>query len=80
MPALTFTGHARQQMRERQIPEDAVYHVVGDADEELPREDDCTEYTGRWEERTIFVVACGEDEPFRVRTVIDKTRGRRKRR
>jgi hypothetical protein len=32
VPELIFTAHARDQMRERQIPEAAVYHVTGDAD------------------------------------------------
>ena len=77
MPDLIFTGHARDQMRERHIPEEAVYHVAGDADLVIGRDDGCAEYTGVWAGRTIFVVLCGDEEPYRVRTVIDRTRRRR---
>jgi len=34
------------------------------------------EYTDVWAGRTIFVVLCGDEEPYRVRTVIDRTRRR----
>ncbi len=71
---LAFTEHALDQMRNRQVPEAAVYHVAGDADEVLERDDGCTEYTGVWAGRVIFVVVCGDVAPYRVRTVIDKTR------
>jgi hypothetical protein len=76
VPYLIFTSHARDQMRERQIPEEAVYHVAGDAHVIVERDDGCAEYTGVWAERTIFVVLCGDAEPYRVRTVIDRTRRR----
>jgi hypothetical protein len=75
---LIFTAHARDQMRARQVPEAAVYHVVENADDVSERDDGCSEYTGVWEGQTIFVVACGEAEPYRVRTVIDRTRRRRR--
>ena len=58
---LVFDPHARQRMRRRQVPEAAIYHVIGDADDVVERDDGCTEYTGRWEGRTIMVVVC-EDE------------------
>ena len=77
MPDLNFTAHALDQMRERHIPEEAVYHVAGDADLVIERDDGCTEYTGVWAGRTIFVVLCGDEELYRVRTVIDRTRRRR---
>lgn len=37
----------------------------------LERDDGCTEYTGTWEGRLLLVVLCGEDKPYRVRTVIE---------
>lgn len=76
MPDVIFTAHARDQMRERQISEQAVYHVAGDAHVVIERDDGCTEYTGVWAGRTIFLVLCGHEEPYRVRTVIDKTQRR----
>jgi len=75
MVDLIFTAHALERMRARQIPETAVYYVVEDADEVLDRDDECAEYTGVWETRRFMVVACGDREPYRVRTVIE-TRGR----
>ena len=78
MSDLIFTDHASDQMRQRGVPPAAVSYVVEYADEVLERDDGCTEYTGVWQGRTIFVVACGHDEPYRVRTVIDKTRERRR--
>jgi hypothetical protein len=72
---LDFPGHVRQRMRRRQVPEAAVYHVVGDADEILERDDGRTEYTGMWEDRTIRVVI--EADGRTVVTVIDMTRGSR---
>jgi hypothetical protein len=41
-----FTAHARDQMRARQVPKAAVYHVVENADDVLERDDGCSEYTG----------------------------------
>ena len=77
---LIFTDHARQQMYERQVPEVAVYHVVECADDVLERDDGCTEYTGTWEGLTMMIVLCGEDEPYRVATVIVHARKSRRRR
>ncbi len=76
MAELVFMGHARDQMRARQIPEPAVYHVIEFADDALDRDDGCSEYIGMWDGRRLLVVLCGDEEPYRVRTVIDKTRGR----
>jgi hypothetical protein len=56
MPELEFTDHARREMRRDAIPEAAVYHVIGDADEVLERDDGRTEYVGTWERRTIVVI------------------------
>ena len=82
MADLIFTNHARDQLRERRVPEAAVYHVVENADDVLDRPDGCSEYRGSWEGLAMIVVLCGDDEPYRVRTVIVDTRrsGRRGRR
>jgi hypothetical protein len=61
---LIFTAHARDQIRARQGPEAAVYHVVENADDVLERDDGCSEYTGVWEGRTIFVVAAARRSPI----------------
>ena len=71
---LIFLPHARRRMRRRQIPEVAVYHVAGDADDVLERDDGRTEHTGTWEGRIIRVVTEGEEEPLIVVTVTDRTR------
>jgi hypothetical protein len=74
---LVFTDYARWRMGRRQIPIDAVYHVVEDADDIIQRDDDRTEYFGRWEGRTIMVVTEGSDEPLLVVNAIDRRRGGR---
>ena len=61
-------------MRARYIPAVAVQHVVEYADDVLDRDDGCAEYRGVREGRTILVVACGDHEPYRLRTVIETTR------
>ena len=43
-------------MRADQIQADAVYHVTGDYDQRLDRDDGRTEYVGVWEGRTIVVI------------------------
>ena len=43
-------------MRADQIPTDAVYHVIGNYDQRLDRDDGHTEYVGAWEGRTIVVI------------------------
>ena len=73
MADLIFTIHALDQMRTRQIPAVAVHHVIEHADNVLDRDDGCTEYSGTWEGRTILVVLC-DDEPYWVRTVIERAR------
>jgi hypothetical protein len=74
MADLVFTAHALDQMRARHIPAVAVQHVVEYPDDVLDCDDGCAEYRGVWEARTISVVACGDREPYRVRTVIETTR------
>jgi hypothetical protein len=64
-------------MGRRRIPIAAVYHVVEDADEIIERDDDRTEYFGRWEGRVIMVVTEGSDEPLLVVNAIDRRRGGR---
>jgi hypothetical protein len=43
---LDFLPHALDQMYTRQIPEQAIRHILADADEVLERFDGRTEYTG----------------------------------
>ena len=74
MADLSFTAHALDQMHARRIPAAAVYYVVEYADAVLDRDDGCTEYTGAWEGRTFLIVACGGEQPYRVRTVIETAR------
>ena len=82
MDDLDFTPHAREEMATDQIPELAVSHVVGDADEVIEQDDGRTKYTGTWEGRVIVVVV-----ELDGRTVIstwerkrDSRRNRRRRR
>ncbi len=67
---LLFKPHARDSMHERRIPETAVYPVVEDADLEINRDDDRTEYHGTWEGRTLLIVLEGGSEPREVVTVV----------
>ena len=53
---LRFDPHAIDQMRGRHIPDDAVYHVIGDYDRRVDRRDGVTEYFGTWEGRELQVV------------------------
>jgi hypothetical protein len=77
---LIFDPHAQYEMQRDSVSEDDVYHVVGDADEEIERDDGRTEYArmlddGRW------IVVIVEDESRIVRTVWwDARRSRRRRR
>ena len=67
-------------MQQRQIPEEAAYHVVGDADRIHYRRDGRTEYFGVWEGRSLLVVAEGdveEDDLILVLNVIEDVRRRR---
>jgi hypothetical protein len=80
MVALAFTAYALARMHQRMVPEDAVYHVVGDADRIIHRRDGRTEYFGTWENRFLLVVARGdveEDDMILVLNVIEEVRRRR---
>ena len=70
MPGLIFTDHAREAMRADQIPEAGVYHVVGDTDEVIERDDGRAEYVGAWEGRTLVVIL--EDDGRTVVTVWER--------
>ena len=61
MDDLSFTLHARDEMSTDQIPEVAVYHVIGDADVVLEQDDGRTVYTGTWEGRAIVVVVVWDE-------------------
>ena len=80
---LEFDPHATDQMRIRQIPEEAVYHVVGDYERRIDRDDGVTEYFGTWEGREILVVLRWRDdeelEGFVITTVEHNSRSRRRR-
>ena len=74
---LDFTDHARREMRRHQVPEAAVYDVVGEADTVIERHDGRTEHTRAWEGRTIVVITEGDQVPLLVITVwVDKRRTR----
>ncbi len=60
MAYLSFTPHARREMARDNIPVEAVYHVVGDADEVIEQDDGRTAYTGIWEGQTIGAVVDGD--------------------
>jgi Domain of unknown function (DUF4258) len=74
---LDFTDHARREMRRDQIPEAAVYDVVGDADAVIERRDGRTEYRRFWEGRAIVVVIEGDRDPLLVVTVWEDKRRKR---
>lgn len=74
---LIFTPHARREMRRDQIPEVAVYDVVGDAEEIVERFDGRTEYRRSWEGRALVVVTEGDREPLLVITVWEEKRRKR---
>jgi hypothetical protein len=48
MDHLDFDPHALHEMARDNIPIDAVYHVIEDADRIVDRDDGVTEYTGVW--------------------------------
>jgi hypothetical protein len=80
MVDLDFTAYAVRRMQQRQIPEQAAYDIVGDADRIIHRRDGRTEYFGFWEGRALLVAAEGdvEDEsPILVLNVIEDVRRRR---
>jgi hypothetical protein len=74
---LRFPDHARREMAADAIPEAAVYHVVGDADEVIERADGRTEYVGTWEGRRIAAIV--EDDGETVVTVWEWKQRRRRR-
>lgn len=75
---LDFTPHARDEMATDQIPEVAVYHVIGDADQVIEQDDGRTKYTGTWEGRVIVVVV--EWDERRVITTWERKRDSRRNR
>jgi hypothetical protein len=76
---LRFNSHVAYRMRRRRIPAAAIYHVVGDADRVIERDDGRTEYYGAWDDRDLLIVTEGEAEPFEVVTVIDRKQRRTRR-
>ncbi len=78
MADLVFTAYARMRMRMRHLPEEAVYHVVEDADEIIERDDGRTEYIGAWQGQTLVVVI--EDDGETVVTIWDRKQRRPRRR
>ena len=80
---LDFHPHARRQMAGRELPEDAVYHVIGDHDRRIDRTDGATEYFGTWEGRDLMIVVRWHDEVggdgLVITTVDINTRKRRRR-
>ncbi len=76
MDRLDFDPHALDQMARDAIPLVAVYHVIGDADEIIERDDGITEYTGTWEGMTIVAIVADD----LVITVWERKRKRQRRR
>jgi hypothetical protein len=77
---LDFTEYALARMEQRLVPEDAVYQVVGDADQVIRRRDGRIEYFGIWEGRSLLVVAEGDiedDDEILILNVIEDVRRRR---
>jgi hypothetical protein len=80
---LEFDEHALDQMAGRQIPERAVYDVIGDHDQRIDRDDGVTEYHGTWDGRQFLVVVrwADDDESHGlVITAINSSRRQQKRR
>ena len=80
MDALIFTDHARKAMAADLIPEEGVYHAMGDADDILEYDNERTEYVGVWDKRVFSVIL--EDDGEAIVTVFERKRmrGRRRRR
>jgi len=79
MVDLDFTAYAWRRMRQRQVPEDAVYQVVSEADRIIRRRDGRVEYFGVWEGRHLLVITLGdveEDDTILVLNVIEDVRRR----
>jgi len=67
-------------MLQRQVPDDAIYAVVEDADRIVRRRDGRTEYFGEWDGRSLLVVTEGDiedGEGILVLNVIEDVRRRR---
>ena len=81
--ALQFHPHARRQMAGRELPDDAVYHVIGDYDTRVDRDDGATEYFGTWEGRDLLIAVrwfdADENEGLIITAVDTNTRERRRR-
>ena len=83
MDHLEFDPHVLLQMGRRELPTDAVYHVIGDYDDRIDRRDGVSEYFGTWEGRDLLVVVRWYDEDAGdglVITAIDTNTRKRKRR
>lgn len=83
MYRLDFDPHALDQMSVRQIPQEAVYHVIEDFDRRIDRADGVTECFGTWHGRDLLVVVRWVDEDEEdgyVITVIDTNTRRWRRR
>ena len=78
MDDLIFYEHAWEEMRRDSVSEAEVYHVIGDADEVIERDDGRTIYVRVLDDgRQIFVVV--EDETRIVETVWWNKPGSRRR-
>ena len=62
MNSYRFSPHALREMARDNIPYDAIYHVVGDADDVIEQDDGRTMYEGIWEGRAIVVVVEADGE------------------
>ena len=60
MDRLDFDPHALEEMARDNIPIDAAYPVVADADDSIEQDNGRTMYVGMWEQRTIVVIAEGD--------------------
>ena len=76
MDAYRFSPHALREMARDNISADAVYHVIGDADEVIEQNDGRTMYTRTWSGRAIAVVV--EDDGETVVTVWERKRDTRR--
>ena len=72
MDDLLFTEHALDEMARDNITVEAVYHVLGDADEVLVQTNGRTRYIGTWQRRGVTVVV--EDDEATVVTVWEPKR------
>jgi hypothetical protein len=75
---LHFSSHARAEMAKDQLPEAAVYHVVGDFDDRVEQDNGRTLLTGVWEGRVVVVIL--ESDGRTVVTAWERKRDTRRRR